>query len=79
MILAAGRGKRMGELTATTPKPLIRVGGHYLIEYMIARLKQAGITEIVINVSYHAKQIKTVLGNGAQYGVNFFFLHPLDK
>ena len=36
MILAAGRGERMGALTADTPKPLLRVGGNYLIEYAIA-------------------------------------------
>jgi MurNAc alpha-1-phosphate uridylyltransferase len=69
MILAAGRGKRMGELTQHMPKPLLRVAGYYLIEYAISRLKRAGIQEIVINVSYEGEQIKAVLGDGKQYGV----------
>lgn len=69
MILAAGRGERMGELTQHTPKPLLKVNGHYLIEYAIRQLQQAGICEIVINVSYLAEQIKTALGDGSQYNV----------
>lgn len=69
MILAAGRGTRMGHLTAETPKPLLRVGQHYLIEYSIMAMAKAGIDEIVINVSYHREQIKSALGNGERYGV----------
>jgi MurNAc alpha-1-phosphate uridylyltransferase len=69
MILAAGRGERMGDLTAETPKPLLRVGNYYLIEYVIQKLKNAGITDIVINVSYHGEQIKQKIGNGDRYGV----------
>lgn len=69
MILAAGRGERMRELTAQTPKPLLRVGKQHLIEYAIHHLAQAGIREIVINISYQANQIKSALGNGERYGV----------
>lgn len=70
MILAAGRGERMRQLTADTPKPLLRAGGHYLIEYMIHYLQQAGITDIVINLAYRGEQIQQVLGNGDRYGVH---------
>lgn len=70
MILAAGRGERMGKLTADTPKPLLRAGGRYLIEYMIEQIKRAGITDIVINVAYRGEQIQQALGNGNQYGVH---------
>jgi MurNAc alpha-1-phosphate uridylyltransferase len=73
MILAAGRGERMGELTAHEPKPLLRVGNHLLIEYAIFRIKQAGIHEIIINVSYRGEQIKTALGDGSQYGVKLTY------
>ncbi len=69
MILAAGRGTRMGSLTDDTPKPLLRVGQHYLIEYSIRAMAKADIREIVINVSYHREQIKAALGNGDRYGV----------
>lgn len=79
MILAAGRGERMGVLTAHTPKPLLRVGGHYLIEYAIASMQRAGIHEIVINIAYHAEQIKTVLGEGSRYGVSIFYSEEKER
>lgn len=73
MILAAGRGERMGDLTAKHPKPLLKVHGHFLIEYAISSLKQAGIREIVINVSYRGDQIMSALGDGEKYGVNIIY------
>ncbi|SRR5579883_123208 len=73
MILAAGRGARMGALTENTPKPLLRVRDRYLIEYSIGALQKIGITEIVINVSYLAEQIKSALGDGKRYGVDIYY------
>jgi MurNAc alpha-1-phosphate uridylyltransferase len=70
MILAAGRGERMGILTAATPKPLLRANGTYLIEYVIQHLRQAGIIDIIINVAYCGDQIQQALGDGARHGVH---------
>lgn len=70
MILAAGRGERMGELTAQTPKPLLRARGSFLIEYVIAHLREAGVTDIVMNLAYRGEQIQQALGNGSRYGVH---------
>jgi N-acetyl-alpha-D-muramate 1-phosphate uridylyltransferase len=64
MILAAGRGERLRPLTDHTPKPLIPVAGKPLIQYHIENLKQAGITDIVINTAWLAEQIHDALGNG---------------
>jgi MurNAc alpha-1-phosphate uridylyltransferase len=69
MILAAGRGKRMGDLTTHVPKPLLKLGEQYLIEYNLKALAKAGHKEIVINTSYLADQIKNALGDGSRYGV----------
>ncbi len=79
MILAAGRGERMGSLTANAPKPLLYVAGKYLIEYAIFSLVKAGIKEIVINVSYQAEQIKTALGDGKRYGVTIFYSEEKER
>lgn len=70
MILAAGRGERMGALTKTCPKPLLKVAGRALIEHHLVTLKRQGFTEFVINVAYLGEQIKAALGNGEQWGVH---------
>ncbi|WXU00006.1 MAG: N-acetylmuramate alpha-1-phosphate uridylyltransferase [Catillopecten margaritatus gill symbiont] len=69
MILAAGRGERMMPLTKNTPKPLLKVHGKTLIEHTIDRLKDANITDIVINTAYLGDKIQKYLGNGSQFGV----------
>ncbi len=52
IVLAAGLGKRMRPLTATTPKPLVEVSGRALIDFALDRLAEAGITRAVVNVHY---------------------------
>jgi N-acetyl-alpha-D-muramate 1-phosphate uridylyltransferase len=69
MILAAGRGTRMGRLTASTPKPLLDLNGESLIERHLRRLAAAGIVDIVVNLSYRSGQIRASLGDGVRYGV----------
>jgi MurNAc alpha-1-phosphate uridylyltransferase len=73
MILAAGRGERMGALTADTPKPLLEVGGAALIEHHLVRLAASGFSEIVINLSYRGAQVRERLGSGARYGVSIAY------
>ena len=57
MILAAGYGKRLGNLTQDTPKPLIKVKGKALIDFHIEKLIAIGCNKIVINVHYLAEKI----------------------
>lgn len=73
MLLAAGRGERMGELTANCPKPLLSVAGKPLIEHHIVSLVEAGFHEIVINVCYLADQIMDHLGNGSRWGASIVY------
>jgi len=73
MILAAGRGLRMGDLTKETPKPLLIFKGKPLIVWHIEKLSAAGFIDIVINVSYLAKKIKDYLGDGSRWGVRIIF------
>lgn len=69
MILAAGRGERMRPLTDATPKPLLEVRGRPLIQWHIERLRDAGFSEIVVNVSWLKEKLAAFLGDGARFGV----------
>lgn len=54
MVLAAGLGKRMRPLTATRPKPLVRVADRALIDHALDKLAEAGVARAVVNVHYLA-------------------------
>lgn len=69
MILAAGRGERLRPLTDSAPKPLLEVGGKALIVHHLEALARAGFDEVVINVSWLGEQIRSLLGDGAAFGV----------
>ncbi len=58
MVLAAGLGKRMRPLTASQPKPMIRVGGKPLIDHALDRLAEAGVARAVVNVHYLADAVE---------------------
>jgi MurNAc alpha-1-phosphate uridylyltransferase len=73
MILAAGRGERMGPLTTSRPKPLLKVGGRSLIEHHLARLAASGVEEIVVNLSYRGAQLREQLGDGSRWGVSIAY------
>ena len=69
MILAAGRGERMRPLTDLLPKPLLAVGGKPLIVHHIEKLKEAGVTELVINHAWLGHKLVESLGDGSALGV----------
>lgn len=73
MILAAGRGERLRPHTDITPKPLIQVGKHRLIEYHLLNLAKAGIKDVVINISWLADQIRETLGDGSNYSLDIIY------
>lgn len=58
MVLAAGLGKRMRPLTASQPKPLVRVAGRALIDHALDRLADAGVARAVVNVHYLADALE---------------------
>ena len=61
MIMAAGLGKRMRPLTASRPKPLIKVAGQSLLDHVLERLRAAGVKKVVVNVHYLADAVEAHL------------------
>jgi len=57
-ILAAGLGSRMRPLTDICPKPLLKVQGKPIIDYALDSLKQAGVTDVIVNVCYLGEMIE---------------------
>ena len=58
MVLAAGLGKRLGDITKNIPKPLVPIGNTCCLDLSVNALKQAGFQKIIINTHYHADQIE---------------------
>jgi len=54
MIFAAGLGTRLNNETAKRPKALVDVGGKPLLQHTIEKLKNCGVSEIVVNVHHFA-------------------------
>jgi len=70
VLLAAGRGTRMGHLTNSTPKPLLPLRGRPIIEHILAGLHDAGVRRVAIVVGYLGEQIKERLGDGSRLGLH---------
>lgn len=58
IIMAAGKGSRLGQLTKDKPKSFVEVKGIKLLEYNIALLHEYGITDIVVVTGYMSKKLK---------------------
>src|SRR5437763_13064196 len=69
VILAAGRGSRMRELTADVPKPMIDVRGKPVLQHIVEGLREAGIRDCLIVVGYRADAVQDFFGDGSRYNV----------
>jgi len=69
MILAAGYGTRLGELTARRPKPMMPLCGAPLVRWTALWLRSQGLRELVINLHHLGEQIEDELGDGRALGL----------
>lgn len=76
MIFAAGMGTRLRPLTDNMPKALVPVGGKPMLERVITRLKDAGFTDITINIHHFGEQIIEFLQANQNFGVT---IHISDE
>ncbi|MFB7667282.1 sugar phosphate nucleotidyltransferase [Kitasatospora sp. NPDC056138] len=79
LIFAAGHGSRLRPLTETVPKPLLPVLNIPLLHWAVLRLKDAGITDIAINLQErHFDQFRSSVGSGERFGVEITYLHEKE-
>ena len=78
MLLAAGRGERLRPLTDTLPKCLVEVQGESLLERHLARLRDDGMTHVVINLGWLGGQIVERVGSGRRYGLEVIYSQEGD-
>ena len=69
VLLAAGRGTRMRDLTQALPKPMLEVRGKPVLQYIVEGLRDAGLTNFLIVVGWRADVVKEFFGDGSKLGV----------
>jgi UDP-N-acetylglucosamine diphosphorylase / glucose-1-phosphate thymidylyltransferase / UDP-N-acetylgalactosamine diphosphorylase / glucosamine-1-phosphate N-acetyltransferase / galactosamine-1-phosphate N-acetyltransferase len=69
VLLAAGRGTRMRELTADLPKPMIEVRGKPVLQHIVEGLRDAGVRQLLVIVGYRADAVQNSFGDGSRYNI----------
>jgi NDP-sugar pyrophosphorylase family protein len=69
MILAAGLGTRLRPLTDDRPKALVEVAGRTLLEITLARLREFGVGEVIVNVHHFADMVVDYLAKNNNFGM----------
>ena len=74
LIMAGGMGKRLLPLTTHTPKPMLKIGDHSLLEIHIKRLTEYGFKNIFISVNYLKNEIIENLKDGSRFGASIQYI-----
>ena len=70
IVLAAGLGTRLRPLTDDRPKALVEVGGQTMLERVLRRLGQFGVTQVIVNVHHHAHRVVDYLAAHRNFGLH---------
>ena len=79
VILAAGRGKRMRELTNAIPKPMVLVSQKPVVQYIIEGLRDAGIEKVLLIVGYRKDIIIDYFRNGSGFGLQIDYIEQVTQ
>lgn len=74
VLLAAGKGTRMKELTNETPKPMLVVQGRPILAHIVEGLRAAGVRRVLIVVGWRAEVVREHFGDGASSGVQIEYV-----
>jgi len=78
LIMAGGRGSRLGDLTKSLPKPLLKVAGRPVIEWILLHLVSEGVRKVYVSTGFLSQKIESHLGDGADFGCDITFLRDPD-
>ena len=78
IILAAGKGSRLGKLTKNIPKPMLLYKNKPILEHTILNLKSSGISEIGINLHHNSKTIKDYFNDGETLGIKIYYSYERE-
>lgn len=73
MVLCAGYGTRLGDLTRETPKPMLLLQGRPMLEYLICHLARHGFNQIAINLHFMPDAIRDYFGDGSGLGAELVY------
>jgi dTDP-glucose pyrophosphorylase len=73
VVLAAGKGTRMREITDSIPKPMVEVGGRPILWHVLRALRDAGVAEAAIIVGCMSDTIRSYFGSGDDVGVRLTY------
>lgn len=79
IVMVGGRGTRLGELTRTVPKPLLKVGDRPLLGTILTRLRRHGIRRVFLAVNHLADQIRQYVGNGEAFDLEVSYLEENEQ
>lgn len=74
VIMAGGKGTRLGELTRATPKPMLKVAGRPILERLILHFVGFGVRRIFLSVNYLSEVIESHFGDGSRFGCQIEYL-----
>ena len=75
IIMAGGFGKRIAEVDASVPKPLIRIGGKPILQWEIECLTRQGFIEIILTVAHMGQKIMDYFGDGSCFGCQITYYY----
>jgi len=75
MVLCAGYGTRLGELTRDTPKPMLPVADRPLLEHIVCHLVQEGFDQIAVNLHFQPDAIRSHFGDGSRWAASLRYCY----
>ena len=78
VIMAGGKGTRMGKLTKDTPKPMLKLGDKPMLEHIILNFIEYGFKNFLVSVNYKSEVIEEYFKDGRDFGINIDYINE-DK